>query len=245
MEESENGIESIPDADNDDSVIGVPSGAEADTFGGFKWECIAITLDEYQQFCDSLKKAKDPDEKALRDRILEEVLPVIEAAAEKQKRKIERREKELLVLERMAGAKRSSRIADKHDRERREQEMAEAERKRAFDLAAAHREKEKQEQMELDRQSRMMTREQRIRDREFKRLLKEEELARDAEEQKKIEEGHIRGSERQIRERIEKNKKELEDLNAEDEWTFDCSGCGVHGKNIVSLLTDYDLFVIY
>ena len=50
-------------------------------------------------------------------------------------------------------------------RDKREQEIAEAERKRSADLAAAHREEEKQNQMEQDRESRMMTREQRIKDR--------------------------------------------------------------------------------
>ena len=63
-------------------------------------------------------------------------------------------------------------------------------------------------------------------------MLAEEELVRAAEEEKRIAEGHARGSERQLKERIAKNKKELEDLNADEEWTFDCSGCGVHGKNL-------------
>lgn len=208
---------------------------EIDTFGGFKWECIAITLTDYHELCESLKKSKDPNEKVLRDRLISEVIPIIEAAEEKQRRKIERRQRELLMMEKMVGAKRSSRLADKLDRERREAEEAEAERKKQADLAAAHREMERQEKMEQERQSRMLTREQRIRDREYKRLLKEEELARDAIEQKKIEEGEVRGSDRHLKQRIEKNKKELEDLNNEEEWTFDCSGCGVHGKNIVSI----------
>lgn len=207
---------------------------EIDTFGGFKWECIAITLGDYQELCESLKKSKDPNEKALRDRLLEEVIPIIEAAEEKQRRKIERRERELLMMERMVGAKRSSRLADKQEREKKEAEEAEADRKRQADLAAAHKEQEKQEKMEQERQYRMMTREQRIKDREFKRLLKEEELARDALEQKRIEDGEIRSSGRHLQERIERNQKELEDLNAEEEWTFDCSGCGIHGKNLVS-----------
>jgi DNA-directed RNA polymerase len=80
-----------------------------------------------------------------------------------------------------------------------------------------------------------MTREQRIKEREYKRILKEEELERDAAEQKRIEEGEVRGSDRNLKQRIEKTKKELEDLSAEEDWTFDCSGCGVHGKNLVSI----------
>jgi DNA-directed RNA polymerase len=208
---------------------------ETDTFGGFKWECVCINLPDYQEFCESLRKSKDPNEKALRERLLEEVIPVIEAAEEKRRRKIERRERELLMMERMVGAKRSSRLADKHDRERRDAEQAEIERKKQADLAAAHREQERLEKMEQERQYRMMTREQRIKDREYKRLLKEEELARDELEQKLIEEGQIRGSDRALKQRMERNKKELEDLDADEDWTFDCSGCGVYGKNLVSI----------
>ncbi|KAK5266492.1 hypothetical protein LTR96_008339 [Exophiala xenobiotica] len=205
---------------------------EVDTFGGFKWECIAISLTDYHELCESLKKSKDPNEKALRDRLISEVIPIIEAAEEKQRRKIERRQRELMLMEKMVGAKRSNRLADKQDREKREAEEAEAERKRQADLLAAHQEQERQEKMEQERQYRMMTREQRIKDREYKRLLKEEELARDAIEQKKIEEGEVRGSDRNLKQRMEKNKKELEDLVNEEDWTFDCSGCGIHGKNL-------------
>ena len=212
---------------------------EVDTFGGFKWECLAISLSDYHELCESLKKSKDPNEKALRERLISEVIPIIEAAEEKQRRKIERRQRELLLMEKMVGAKRSSRLADKQDREKREAEEAEAERKRQADLQAAHQEQERQEKMEQERQYRMMTREQRIKDREYKRLLKEEELARDALEQKKIEEGEIRGSDRNLKQRMEKNKKELEDLDNEEDWTFDCSGCGIHGKNLVSIALCY------
>ncbi|KAK5253494.1 hypothetical protein LTS06_002205 [Exophiala xenobiotica] len=207
---------------------------EVDTFGGFKWECIAISLTDYHELCESLKKSKDPNEKALRDRLISEVIPIIEAAEEKQRRKIERRQRELMLMEKMVGAKRSNRLADKQDREKREAEEAEAERKRQAGLLAAHQEQERQEKMEQERQYRMMTREQRIKDREYKRLLKEEELARDAIEQKKIEEGEVRGSDRNLKQRMEKNKKELEDLVNEEDWTFDCSGCGIHGKNLSS-----------
>ncbi|KAK5275387.1 hypothetical protein LTR40_013113, partial [Exophiala xenobiotica] len=74
---------------------------EVDTFGGFKWECIAISLTDYHELCESLKKSKDPNEKALRDRLISEVIPIIEAAEEKQRRKIERRQRELMLMEKM------------------------------------------------------------------------------------------------------------------------------------------------
>lgn len=222
-------------ADNDETkqdIQGTPSGADANTLGGYKWECVAITLSDYQDLVDSFKKTKDPNEQALRERLTAEVMPIIEAAEEKQRRKIERRERELLAMEKMQHAKRSSRIAGKHEREKADREAAEAERKRAADLAAAHKEQERQERMDNDRQSRMMTREQRIKDREYKRILAEEELARAAAEQEAIEKGEARGSERQVKDRIAKNQKKLEEIKKEDEWTFDCSGCGVYGRNI-------------
>jgi hypothetical protein len=215
---------------NEKSTEVIPQ--DNDTFGGFKWELVAITLSQYQEFIATLK-TRDPDEKELRQTLQEDVIPWVEKAEESQRRKIERKERELLNLQKLAGAKRSSRLADKHDRERQEREAAEAERKRAADLAAAHKEEERQQRMELDRQSRMMTREQRIKDREYKRLLHEEELAKIEEEAKKVEAGEARGSERHLKAQMEKRKKDLEDLSAEEDWVFDCSGCGIYGKNVV------------
>jgi hypothetical protein len=222
----------LPDGVDGNGVDGPVQ--NTDTFGGFKWELVAITLSQYQDFIASLKM-RDPDEKDLRQVLQEEIIPHIEKAEESQRRKIERKERELLNLQKLAGAKRSSRLADKYDRERQEREAAEADQKRLADLAAAHREQERQAKMEQDRQSRMMTREQRIRDREYKRLLHEEELAKIEEEAKKVEAGEARGSERHLKAQMEKRKKDLEDLSAEEDWVFDCSGCGVYGKNVVCI----------
>lgn len=230
-------LESIKDEGDEGQRIGVAVGgdtASADTFGGYKWECIAITLPQYQEFIESIGKSKDPDEKILRQRLTEDVLPIIGKVEEEQQKKIARRQKELMNLEKLVGAKRSSRLAGKIEKEKEEQAAAEAVRKHAADLAAAHKEQERHKNMEEERHSRMMTREQRIKDREYKRLLHEEELAKMAEESKKIEAGEGRGSERHLKAAMEKRKKELEELAQEDEWVFDCSGCGVHGKNIVS-----------
>ena len=205
---------------------------DADTSGGFKWELIAITLSQYQECMASLKM-RDPDEKELYQVLQDDMIPFVEKAEESQRRKIERKERELLNLQKLAGAKRSSRLADKQDREKQEREAAEAEQKRVADLAAAHREQQRQQRMEQDRQSRMMTREQRIKDREYKRLLHEEELAKIEEEAKKVEAGEARGSERHLKAQMERRKKHLEDLSAEEDWVFDCSGCGIYGKNVV------------
>ncbi|KAG5299448.1 PHD finger domain-containing protein [Histoplasma capsulatum G186AR] len=203
-----------------------------DSAGGYKWECIAITLAQYNAFLDTIRRSKDPNEEFLRDQLVENVIPVIEKAEESHRRKMERREKELLSMQLMANAKRSSRIASKQERERQEMEAAEEARKRGAERIAALKELEKQKKIEKERLYRMMTREQRLKDREEKRKLHEEELAKIAEEAKKIESGESRMSERHLKAEMEKRKKDIEALQNEEQWTFDCSGCGVHGENL-------------
>jgi hypothetical protein len=223
----------IAESKKDDHTSNVDP--QTDTFGGFKWECIAVTSEQYQDFLATIGKSRDPNEKDLHLRIVEQVLPVVEKAEESHRRKMERKQKELFNLQKLTGAKRSSRLADKHERERQEREAVETAERHAAELAAAHREQERQAKMEQDRQSRMMTREQRIKDREYRRLLHEEELAKVAEEAKRVEAGEARGSERHLKAQMEKHKRDLESLSADEDWVFDCSGCGVHGKNIVSI----------
>jgi type IV secretory pathway VirB10-like protein len=204
-----------------------------DGLGGRKWECIAITLAQYQEFLRTIEKSKDEDEKALHERLTIEVLPVIEKAEEAQMRRIARKEKELINMQKLATAKRSSRLASKMEREREEQQALEAERQRKAQLFEAKKDQERQKKMEEARESRMMTREQRLKEREYKRILQEEELANLSEENKKVDSGEARMSERHLKAEMEKRKKELAALAQEDEWSFDCSKCGVHGENLV------------
>ena len=206
-----------------------------DGFGGRKWECVAITLGQYQEFLESIKKSRDPDEKALHKRIEDEVMPVIEEAEASQLRKKQKQERELLNIQKLATAKRSGRLEAKVEKEREEREAREAEEKRKADLAEAQAYQKKQSKMEEDRESRMMTREQRIKDRELKRILHEQELARMSEEEKKADAGEARLSERHLKAGMEKKKKELAALQEMDEWTFDCSKCGQYGTNWVGL----------
>ncbi|PGH08112.1 hypothetical protein AJ80_07906 [Polytolypa hystricis UAMH7299] len=221
------------DEDDEDQKNSVSGGAaEPDSSDGYKWECIAITLSDYQQLIEKLRKTKDPNEQILRDQLIENVLPVLEKVEEAQQRKIQRREKELINLQKLANAKRSSRIAGKQERERQEIEAAEEERKREAERIAELKEEEKKKKIEQERQYRLMTREQRLKDREEKRRLHGEELARIAEEAKKVESGEARMSERHLKAEMEKRKKHLESLQQEDQWVFDCSGCGVHGENL-------------
>ncbi|KAI9367940.1 hypothetical protein BJX61DRAFT_526226 [Aspergillus egyptiacus] len=203
-----------------------------DPFAGMKWECIAITSDDYRSFLDSIRNTRDADEKILRDRIAEQVMPIIEQEEAAHERERAKREKELFNMQLLAGAKRSSRLAQKSEKERQEREATEAEQKRQAELAAARKEEERLKKLENDRYSRIMTREQRIKDRERKRVLHEAELQRIEEERQKLERGESRISERQLKAELEKQRKNLADLSQEDEWIFDCSGCGVHGENL-------------
>lgn len=200
----------------------------------YKWECVAVTLPEYQEFVESIRKSKDADEKELRGRLEEHVLPILEKAEEAQQRKRYKREKELVNLQLLAGAKRSSRLAAKEEKERSDRDAADAARKHEAALSEARREQYRKQQLEDDRQSRMMTREQRTKDREQKRILHQEDMARIKEEEERLERGEGRISARNLKAEREKMQKHLADLSQDDEWVFDCSGCGVYGENLVS-----------
>lgn len=83
-----------------------------------------------------------------------------------------------------------------------------------------------------------MTREQRLKDREVKRILHEEELSK-LERSQSVDSETYRSSERNRKAQAEKKMRDIEMLKQEiasssDEWYFDCSVCGKHGKNFVS-----------
>lgn len=121
---------------------------EEDGLGGAKWECIAITYEEYKAFLDTIHKSRDGDEKTLYNRLNSDVLPIIEKRAEAQARKVAARQRELENLEEMANAKRSSRIAGRVEQQKQIQEAEEAERKRKADLEMAKKKQEKQQKLE-------------------------------------------------------------------------------------------------
>lgn len=199
-------------------------------FGGMKWECIAVTLDDFNTFLSSIEKSRDPNEKILRKRVVDDLLPLLEKQEEARKRKTAQKERELLNLEKLAGAKRSSRIAGRMEHQKQEEEAREAERKHQADLWMAKKEQEKWNKLEKERESRMMTREQRLKEREARRILHEEELANLSEDGKKIDNGIGRLSERHLKAEIEKKKQALEELGEEEEdWIFDCI-CGAYGQ---------------
>lgn len=200
---------------------------DEDPLGGSTWECIAITLSEVRSFLGPLQKTKDANEKVLRDRIEEHLLPILEKQEESRKRKALQRERELLALEKMAHAKRSSRIAGRAEQRKHEEVERQEREKRRAEEAALRKEEEKRLKIEKERDTRMVSREKRLREREARRILHEEELAQLSEGSKSQEAGRL--SERRLKAEIEKNKQALKELEEEEEWTFDCI-CGLHGQ---------------
>lgn len=121
---------------------------EDDGFGGATWECVAVTLEEYNAFLDPLRRSRNRDEKDLVADITREVLPELEKHAEALERKAAKERRELDALQKMATAKRSSRIAGRMEKQKEVDEVAEAERKRKEDLAMAHKEEQRRVNME-------------------------------------------------------------------------------------------------
>ena len=213
---------------------GEHSKEEEATFGDMNWECIAITLEEYQEFLSGIMKSRDPNEKALYKFVTTHVIPIIETAEERRRQKTLRQQRELEAFQKLATAKRSSRIAGKRQHEMEEAEARAAGERRQRDLLEAQALLLRDQQMEQDRETRRITREQRIKERELRRLLEEEALNNltAAEAQSEHSEGEGRKSKRQLKTKIEKKRKTVEELQVEEDWVFDCSGCGVHGANI-------------
>ncbi|KAJ4413774.1 hypothetical protein N0V82_008318 [Gnomoniopsis sp. IMI 355080] len=224
--DSTNDEDNASDAeDNDDAT---KLNENQDPLGGATWECVAITLDEVRNFIEPLKKSKDPNEKVLRSQIEEHMLPLLEKQEESRKRKMLQRERELLNLEKMANAKRSSRLAGRAEQQRQEEQEREERQRRLAEEAAAKKEEQKRLKIEKERDNRLMSREKRLRERETRRLQHEEELAQLSEGSKSTEAGRL--SERRLKAEIEKNKQALQELEEEEtEWTFDCI-CGLHGQ---------------
>jgi len=218
------------DAGDEESEHGVPVEAGDDGLGGMKWECVAVTLDEVRQFLSGLKQSKDDNEKVLRDQISNHLVPILEKQEESKQRKQMQREKELLNLEKLAHAKRSSRIAGKAEQQRAQEQTREEERKKQEEEAARRKGEAQRLKMERERDKRLMSRENRLRERETRRLLHEEELAQLSEDSKSTGPGPGRMSERRRLVEIEKAKQALKEIEEEeDDWIFDCV-CGFYGQ---------------
>ncbi|KAI7483108.1 hypothetical protein KC351_g5337 [Hortaea werneckii] len=232
----------------DDTIMGNGGEAHQEEEPGYgftnkTWECVAITLEEYNDFLASIFRSRDPNEKQLRKRIEEDVLPVIEKRAEAIRQKQLKKQRDLENLQKMATAKRSSRLAGKAEKEKEEREKREEEEKRLADLRMAHEEEERQKRIEEGHESRRLTREQRLKEREVKRILHEEELKKIQEQEERATSQDANGestaedakrvSARQAQTQKAEHKKHLQQLAEEEgKWYFDCSVCGVNGENV-------------
>ena len=158
------------DAPQDETTVVL--GAEADEredgefgFTTNTWECIAITLEDYQEFLATIFRSRDVNEKQLRQNIEDDVLPILEKRAEALRQKQLSKQRKIENEQKMVGAKRSSRLAVKADREKEEREAREAEEKKQRDIEMAHEEQERLRRAEEGHESRRMTREQRLKER--------------------------------------------------------------------------------
>ncbi|KAB5536632.1 hypothetical protein GE09DRAFT_1176508 [Coniochaeta sp. 2T2.1] len=220
------------DGGDEDSEDGRNTAAqpEDDGLGGNKWECVAVTLEEVRLLLRWMEKTKDPDEKILRDQLQDHLVPILERQEESKKRKQQQRERELLALEKMAHAKRSSRLAHKLEHQKAEEQAREEERKRREEEAIARKEEQKRQKIERERERRLVSREQRLKEREARRLQHQEELANLSEDSRNVSSGEGRLSGRRLQAEIEKNKQALKEIEEEeDDWIFDCS-CGLYGQ---------------
>ncbi|KAH3952561.1 hypothetical protein HBI56_143110 [Parastagonospora nodorum] len=205
---------------------------EDDGFGGMKWECVCVTLEDYQEYMSSIRKSRDPNEKTLYKRLEEDVLPVMQGLAEEQAKKQARKMKELENMQKLAMAKRSSRISSRLEKQKEQEEIEEAERRREEEVAMAKAEQEKQKKLEEAHDSRRMTREQRLRERETAKVLKEEELRKLKENEQKLATNAARLSERHLKAMMKQHESDLKRLNEEEDWFFDCEKCGTYGSNL-------------
>ncbi|KAK5694380.1 hypothetical protein LTR17_024861 [Elasticomyces elasticus] len=259
-EEDEMDIDALPGAAEDDTdqkpaLLETPDD-ESYGFTSTTWSLMAITLEEYDDFLASIFRSRDPNEKLLHKRITDDVRPIIEQREEKLRQKALKKIREMQVVEKIATAKRSSRLAGRYEKEKEERDKREEEERKERELRMAH---ESERRIAEGHESRRMTREQRIKEREVKRILHEEELQKlkAAEERGESAEQLVGGdggdgegglgeeerkriSSRQAKVAREQHEREIAQLAAEDEegggvdgkWYFDCAVCGMHGQNL-------------
>ncbi|KAI6779096.1 Reticulocyte-binding protein 2 a-like protein [Emericellopsis cladophorae] len=204
--------------------------APEDGLGGMVWECLAVTLEEARLLIEGFRKSRDENEKILRKQLEQHLLPILEKQEESRQRRIAQRERELLTMAKLANAKRSSRLASKLEQQKHEEKVREEQQQQQKAALTRLHEEEARLKRETERDFRMASRGQRLREREARRIQHVEELANLSEDSKCQENGQSRLSERRRQAEIERAQQALKDLDDEDdEWTFDCV-CGLYGK---------------
>ena len=108
------------------------------------WSCVCVTPDDWNSFLCGFEDSKDPDEKALRGYLKDEVLPELT-------RGWVERQKERLLLDAVANRKRSSRLDEKIAKQKAEEEKAAAVRKQQDMVKAA-----RSGQLEVEKHEKVM-----------------------------------------------------------------------------------------
>ncbi|CCU75103.1 PHD finger domain-containing protein [Blumeria hordei DH14] len=202
--------------------------AKHEGLGFMKWECIAVSYDDYLAFLSSIERSRDPNEKLLRKKIIEDVLPQLEKLEQSRRRKQAQKEREMLAIEKVACAKRSSRIAGRVAQQKID-EAQNMERKRIAELELAKKNQNKWNQLESE-DSRTLTREQRHKEREARRITQEVEIFHQSDIAEKYEDGEIELAEPFIKKETGRNKIEPRKVKKDDDWTLDCI-CGEFGQS--------------
>lgn len=207
-----------------------PREPQDDGLGGMKWECLAISLDQVRHVINGFQKSRDENEKILRKQLEKHLIPILEKQEESRKRKAEKRERELANLAKMANAKRSSRLAGKIEQQKQEEETKKEMQQIHQAEVASRREEQARLKREKERDFRMASRGERLKEREARRIRHEEDLAQLSEDSRRTDDGSGRVSERHLRAEIERKRQALKELEDEDDdWIFDCS-CGLYGQ---------------
>lgn len=141
--------------DHDEQESGLANGVsdeprpeDIDTCGGRKWELVAITLDEFNAFVAGIKKTRDHNEKVMYKRMIESVLPFLLEREEERRKKAERKQREVETMQKLAFAKRSSRLANKREVQRAQAEAEEAEKKRREEDEMVRKQEAKKRKLE-------------------------------------------------------------------------------------------------
>ncbi|RFU76036.1 phd-finger domain-containing [Trichoderma arundinaceum] len=224
--------EPADDTNNPLSIVpkdGLEADFEDNHLGGMAWECVAVTLPEVQGLVESLAKSRDENEKVLRRQLRDHLVPILEKQEEERSRQEMRRERELQILAKLANAKRSSRIAMKAEqREKEERETVEREQLRKA-AEAQQREEQQRAKIQKELEMRLVSREQRLKKREERRIIHDEDDA-----EAPISQGsEIAVADELPRQHQLESGESTQDIKAiqdeEEGWVFDCS-CGLYGQ---------------
>ncbi|WFD19019.1 DNA-directed RNA polymerase [Malassezia caprae] len=177
--------DAVPESEKAEEVFDSDSELSQPPEDASEWidfETICITKSEWIAFCERFATSKHPDERSLYNYISKEVLPKILEV-------IQSEEKKAALEAALSNRKRSSRIALRDsEREQREREEMELREQRARAQAALQAERERAAREEAEAAARR-TREDRMRERQERILIRERMLAKRQEAWQRSEEG--------------------------------------------------------